>query len=124
MKTIRHKTNGITINGNGINSSQNTIVYSMIIPLTGTTVGYSTPIEYAISAFPYINGIVRLDGINFIYGDNKHIPNLPDILDTNFVEQSDVGLSGSQITKNFSTAILYGTNALELVLTDWDLIIV
>jgi len=114
MKQIKNKINGIIINGNNINSNSNSVNYSINIPISD--------IEYAISAFTYINGATQLVDGQFIYGADKHIPNLPDIMNLNYIETSDVGLSGSDIMKNFSASILFLTNALELNLEEWELI--
>lgn len=114
MKTIKNKTNGITINGVGINSNSNSIDYMINIPITD--------IEYAIGVCPFINGQATLYEGKFIYGSNKHIPNLPEIMSSNYILESDLGLSGAEITKNFSTAILFNTNALGFDENDWELV--
>ena len=114
MKQIKNLINGVVINGNNINMSSNTVSFLITIP--------AEDIVYAITAFPFINGNTQyIDGV-FNYSSEKHIPNLPDIMSTNLIETTDVGLSGTEIMKNFSTVILFNTNVLELNLEEWELI--
>lgn len=114
MKQIKNKNNGIVINGNSINTLSNSISYEIIIPLED--------ISYAVTTFPFINGVAQLNGEFFNYTGDKHISNLPDIMLTNYVETTDVGKSGTEIMKNFSASILFLTNVLELNMDEWELI--
>lgn len=114
MKSIKNKTKNITINGEAINTTSNSINYKMVISVEDFVA--------AIAIFPNINGSTTFDGTNFIYSSCAYITNLPDIMSNNKVETSDVGLSGTELTLNFATSILFLTNCLELNLDEWELI--
>lgn len=113
MKLIKHKTRNITISGDAIVTTQNTVNYTITTDIDNYA--------YTLSLFTYMNGSSQYINNNFIYSNSKHIPNLPDIMSTNTIQTEDVGLSGEEITKNFATSILFNTNVLELDLNDFEL---
>lgn len=49
-------------------------------------------------------------------------PNMWEGMDTSNVEQSDVGLSGREVSCNFSTTLIWGYNLLNLNQSEWELL--
>lgn len=114
MKQIKHLTKNITINSDAISTTSNMINYTINTDIDNYV--------YCLEIFTFMNGTSQFIDGSFIYSSTIHIPNLPDIMATNVVQESDLGLSGTEITKNFATSIIYLTNALSLNLEEWELI--
>lgn len=114
MKTIKHLTGNITINGDAILTTSNMINYTIVTDIDNY--------PYCIELFPSMNGTSQFIDGSFVYTSSVHIPNLPEIMESNKVETTDVGKSGTELTKDFATSIIYMTNALSLDMEEWELI--
>lgn len=114
MKTIKHLTRNITINGDAILTTQNMISYVIRTDIDNYA--------YTISLFTNMNGQSQFDSGIFTYASTVHIENLPDIMASNIIQEEDLGLSGTEITTNFATSIIYMTNKLGLNMEEWEII--
>ena len=114
MKKIKHNEKNIEITSSGFNFSMNTVIYTINIDLDD--------IVYATNTFPFINGNYNLINNIFVYTSSAHVANFHEIMETNLIENTDVGLSGMEISQNFGTAILYNINYFNLDVLEWSLL--
>jgi hypothetical protein len=76
-------------------------------------------VDTAISLLPQIQGNFKYDAGHFYYSSVAPINAMFPIMDTAKCEQSDVGLTGNQLTSNFGLALLFMTNPLNLNQVFW-----
>jgi hypothetical protein len=113
MKKIKHKIKDITITSRGWNTGQNTII---------------TDVKCIMSDSDYISNVIpsfvfsKPESNYFFHSQQTAVPNMPEIKAQAQCEQSDVGKSGDTLEQDFAVAILWLSNALNLVNDDWILI--
>lgn len=113
QKSIEHNSTHIKIESQGFNYLNNEIDYSLKIPLAA--------IDSAVKLFPTIQGRFIFQDSIFVFSERLQIVNMHEIMRYAQVEPIDVGLTGDEVMKNFSIAILWQTNVLGLVRNNWTL---
>lgn len=112
MRKIQHNTESIYITSRGFNIGANNAEYSIFTELNS--------LPKAIELFGNI--FTMIDEDTFVSGGTTAVNDLPDILATYQLEQSDVGKKVDEAMNIFGTNIIWMKNSLNLNQEDWSIV--
>lgn len=111
QRCIEYKTTGIKITTDALDQVGCQVRWKVTIP--------PQYVDTAIVLIPQIQGQLNYKEGKFIYSSISAINSMYAIMDSAKADPSDVGLTGNQLTSNFSLYMLYVVNPLNLSQEFW-----